>query len=234
MELDSTYLIVDSSPPEFAPAELQVADIQDYSYVAGPGRRCVIWLAGCHRRCPGCFQPHYFSFDMGRRYHADELVERILGVSGIDGVTFSGGEPFEQSYALANVCRMLKARSDLSLLSYTGYRLEWLRDRPQQYRDFLETLDIIIDGEYRENEAGSYLWRGSGNQRVIYLKSAESDLLHDPAEIRQQQIQVTLTSSDLVLTGFPDGPTSQAFQSAMMTRGVIISSPRKAINDECH
>jgi anaerobic ribonucleoside-triphosphate reductase activating protein len=227
VELDRTFLIVDSSPPEFAPTELQVADIQDYSYVAGPGRRCVIWLAGCHRRCPGCFQPHYFSFRAGRRYHINELAERILGISGIDGVTFSGGEPFEQSAALASICRILKARSDLSLLSYSGYRLEWLRDESQQHLDFLETLDIIIDGEYQENEAGSYLWRGSRNQRVIYLKSGDDYQSRDSAKIGQQQIQITLTSSRVVLTGFPDEASSREFQAALERRGLLITAPQK-------
>lgn len=231
MELDPTFLIVDSSPSELAPTDLQVADIQSYSYVAGPGRRCVIWLAGCHRRCPGCFQPQYFSFSAGRRYQVDELAELILRIKDIDGVTFSGGEPFEQSAALANICRILKSRSELSLLSYTGYRLEWLRDRSQHHRDFLQTLDIIIDGEYRENEAGSYLWRGSRNQRVIYLKRCENDQLKDATESGQQQIQVTLTSSNLVLTGFPDGPSSIAFQSALLRRGVI-ASPKKATDND--
>lgn len=234
MELDPTFLIVDSSPPEFEPTELQVADIQDYSYVAGPGRRCVIWLAGCHRRCPGCFQPQFFSFSAGRRYQIDELAEHILGISGIDGVTFSGGEPFEQSVALANVCRILKARSDLSLLSYSGYRLEWLRDKSQQHRDFLETLDIIIDGEYRENEAGSYLWRGSRNQRVIYLKGGNDDQLRDSVKVGQQEIQVTVTSSRVVLTGFPDEQSSREFQAALERRGVVITSPKKGKdNDHC-
>lgn len=234
MELDPTFLIVDSSPPEFASTGLQVAAIQDYSYVAGPGRRCVIWLAGCHRRCPACFQPQFFSFSAGRRYQIDELAEYILGISGIDGVTFSGGEPFEQSAALANVCRILRARSALSLLSYSGYRLEWLRDKSQQHCDFLETLDIIIDGEYRENEAGSYLWRGSRNQRVIFLKGGDDYQLRNSAKIRQQEIQVTLTSSRVVLTGFPDEPSSREFQAALERRGVVIALPRKGKgNDHC-
>ena len=232
MELDTTFLIVDSAPPQFVPEELQVADIQDYSYVAGPGLRCVIWLAGCNRRCPGCFQPQYFSFSAGRRYQVDEIADHILGISNIDGVTFSGGEPFEQSEALASVCRILKARSDLSLLSYTGYRLEWLRDRSQNHRNFLETLDIIIDGEYRENEAGSYLWRGSRNQRVIYLKSGENKQLIAATETGQQQIQVTLTSSNLVVTGFPDGPSAFAFRSALMRRGVILASSKEGTANE--
>ena len=232
MEVDPTFLITDSLPPEFSATQLQVAEIQKYSYVAGPGRRCVVWLAGCHRRCPGCFQPQFFSFAAGRKYSVDELVEEILGIDGIDGVTFSGGEPFEQSAALANVCRRLKSQSDLSLLSYTGYRLEWLRNECQRHRDFLETLDIVIDGEYRKDEAGSYLWRGSRNQRLIYLKGGQDHRIHDSLETVQQKIQVTLTPTEVVLTGFPDEMLSPAFEAALMKRGVVVASPRKSEDND--
>ncbi len=185
---DSTFLIVDSMPPQFSPFELQVADIQEYSYVAGPGRRCVVWMAGCNRRCPGCFQPQFFSFNAGHRYYVEELAERILRINGIDGVTFSGGEPFEQSEALANLCKILKAQSELSLLSYTGYRLEYLREK-SQHGGFLSTLDMLIDGEFRETEAGAYLWRGSRNQRLIDLKGGKPDQPLFLSSLRQHRFR---------------------------------------------
>ncbi|MEO2031091.1 MAG: 4Fe-4S single cluster domain-containing protein [Planctomycetaceae bacterium] len=231
MDLDPTFLIVDSSPAEFGATELQVAEIQDYSYVAGPGRRCVVWLAGCRRRCPGCFQPQFFSFAVGRRYRVEELAERILAIQGIDGVTFSDGEPFEQSSALAELCRILKSRTDLSLLAYTGYQVEWLRGADDQYCDFLDTLDVVIDGEYRENEAGTYLWRGSRNQRIIFLKGEANPEALNASSTVQQEIQLTVTSSNVLLTGFPDERSSRDLEASLKKKGIITAPAKKVADD---
>ncbi len=227
MKLDPTFLIVDAGPPAFGKTELMVAAIQNHSYVAGPGRRCVVWLAGCHRRCPGCFQPQYFAFDNGEQYGVEELTARILSVDGIDGVTFSGGEPFEQSLALAEVCRSLKASSDLSILSYTGYRLEWLRDHGEQFGELLDMIDILIDGEYREDEAGTYLWRGSRNQRIIFLSADIKADYPGSSSVAPQEIQLTVTPSRFVLTGFPDEESSRSFQAALKKKGIMVSRTSK-------
>lgn len=232
MELDPTFLILDSSPPKFNTTELQVAEIQDYSYVAGPGRRCVVWLAGCHRRCPGCFQSQFFSFTVGRRYVIEELAERILRVSGIDGVTFSGGEPFEQSGALAKVCRILKSRSDLSLLAYTGYQLEQLRESSERNVELLSTLDVLIDGEYREDKAGTYLWRGSQNQRVVFLNGDDRDKTLESPAVCSQEIQLTVTSSRVVLSGFPDDKTSRELKNSLRKKGVIFAPAGRNADDD--
>src|SRR5271156_4104670 len=67
------------------------------SAVNGPGERAVLWLQGCDLRCRGCWTPPSHAFDRTRDKPVDQLGEWILSCSGVEGVTFSGGEPFQQA-----------------------------------------------------------------------------------------------------------------------------------------
>lgn len=230
MDLDDTFLIVNYALPNFSERELIVADFQERSFVVGPGTRTVIWLAGCRRRCPGCFQPQYFSFDCGQRLPTAEVAERILSIEGIDGVSFSGGEPFDQCSALLDLCRILKRRSRLSLLSYTGYRLEWLQQNAERYGELLSLLDILIDGEYRNDEAGPFLWRGSRNQRVIDLQQSRTSPVSELPTTDTQEVQLAVTGSNVIVTGFPDSDSILKLRDAMGRRGILLDEVKKAPN----
>lgn len=221
--LDETFLIVESSGPELCDNYVQMAGFQDRSYVAGPGRRCVLWVSGCRRRCPGCFQPHFFNFNVGNRISVDELADSILCLTGIEGITFSGGEPFEQSAALGSLCRRLKEKSDLSILAYTGYQYEVLEQSQDKYGMLLKWIDILIDGEYREELAGPYLWRGSSNQRIHYfnpeVEQAESKELTEPGI---EEIQIAIYDDKMVLTGFPGSDVQEGLRNSLKSRGIVL------------
>ena len=80
---------------------LNVADIQLRSRVNGPGLRSVIWVQGCTRGCPGCFNPHTHPHDPRHLLDPEALAQRLMRVPDTDGITLSGGEPFEQAAACA-------------------------------------------------------------------------------------------------------------------------------------
>lgn len=124
------------------------------SEVNGPGCRAVIWVQGCLRECPGCFNPASWSFDINELVSVDHLVERVLANPQNQGVTFSGGEPFWQAPALAEVARRVKAHG-LNVMSFTGFTLERLRSHygPAGAQELLDQLDILIDGPYVESQA---------------------------------------------------------------------------------
>src|SRR5690349_12278710 len=150
---------------------VRVARVADHvDGLLGPGDRSVVWVQGCALRCAGCVVPESHDRSSGVPMAIDELADRLLAVAR-DGVTFSGGEPFLQAGALAEVSARLRAeRPDLSLMSYTGYALGVLRTRgtPSQ-RALLEQLDLLVDGPFVQRRQGSFLWRGSGNQRIRVL-----------------------------------------------------------------
>ena len=80
------------------------------STVNGPGLRAVVWFQGCDLLCRGCWNPatHPFTRELDRPN--SEVGDWILACPGIDGVTFSGGEPFQQASALLELCEYVKLR----------------------------------------------------------------------------------------------------------------------------
>ena len=61
----------------------------------GPGRRVVLWVRGCSIGCPGCMTPELWAKVQPRPI--EPLAEMLSGaLQGHEGLTISGGEPFEQ------------------------------------------------------------------------------------------------------------------------------------------
>lgn len=99
---------------------LNMAAFLPVSRSNGPGRRAVVWVQGCTRSCSGCFNQEMRPFVDKELITARELAGRILAIEDIEGVTFSGGEPFEQAEALAELAEQLADRG-LTIVIFTGY-----------------------------------------------------------------------------------------------------------------
>lgn len=159
---------------------LNIMGYVNASEVNGPGCRAVIWVQGCTAQCPGCFNPASWSFEINELISVDELVERILANPKNEGVTFSGGEPFWQAPALADVARQVKAQG-LNVMSFTGFTLEQLRSAkaPPGADDLLAHLDILIDGPYLASQALNQPDSpvSSRNQRVHVFNPALQDCI---------------------------------------------------------
>lgn len=229
MRLDETFLITDSPIPLADPSRIRFTGFQRRSYVAGPGCRCVLWVAGCHRRCPGCFQPQFFDFNAGEYISIDQLVQEIISIRDIEGLTISGGEPFEQSRSLAELCKLVRQQSDLTTLAYTGYSLEVLEKRSSADRIFLEQLDLLIDGEYRHELRGPYLWRGSANQRLRDLKSQSSfPISQAEPDGDEESVQLVLEDNSLIIGGFPSRELDKRLRQSLAQRGIILGDAKNS------
>lgn len=99
-----------------------------------------------------------------------------IALSGMDGLTVSGGEPFLQAEALADLIDRIRARRDMGVIVYTGYTIEHLRQQPEA-RSLLERIDLLIDGPYIQALDDGRSLRGSSNQRVICLTERYRDAL---------------------------------------------------------
>lgn len=139
---------------EIPPGYVNVMGYVDQSEVNGPGCRAVVWVQGCLRECPGCFNPESWSFEIRELMAIDTLVEKITSNPRHEGVTFSGGEPFWQAPALAELARKVKAKG-LNVMSFTGFTVEQLQSEyaPAGAQDLLTQLDILIDGAYLQSQA---------------------------------------------------------------------------------
>ena len=147
---------------------LRVAGVIEESIVDGPGIRFVLFLQGCRLHCPGCQNPQTWDFEGGTLVSASEVLERIKANPLAKGVTFSGGEPFEQAEKLLPLAEELKAQG-YHLMAFSGYTLEQLIQKPECLA-LLEKLDLIVDGPYIEAKKSLDLrFRGSSNQRILNI-----------------------------------------------------------------
>lgn len=149
---------------------INVYKILKKTKVEGPGVRFCIWVQGCKKHCSGCFAKDTWSFGSGQDYTVDELVDFIESENGIEGVTFLGGEPFEQAQELSELALRVKQKG-LSVLCFTGYTFDELKAKNDKYvNNLLGNLDLLIDGGFEiEKFDISRPWVGSSNQRYIFL-----------------------------------------------------------------
>jgi len=153
--------------------ELRVAGIVKESVVDGPGFRYVIFAQGCDHGCKGCHNPDTHSPDGGYVVDTISIIEDIRQSKYIDGVTFSGGEPFLQADAFIHIAEKLK-KENINIVCYTGFTYEELLQSMDQSRvKLLRLIDIIIDGPYIEELKDiSLTFRGSKNQRIIDVQNS--------------------------------------------------------------
>lgn len=140
------------------------------SVVDGPGRRSVIQVAGCSIRCPGCYVPETHSIQNGSLFTVSSVVEEIIeNCNEQDGVTILGGEPFDQTGAVAELVHRLK-RLGIHLTIYSGNTIGTLLKRSDANIHYILThIDLLIDGPFIHkfaDNAGGY--KGSRNQRLIF------------------------------------------------------------------
>jgi anaerobic ribonucleoside-triphosphate reductase activating protein len=154
--------------------ELKIAGTANDSIVDGPGIRFTIFTQGCPHHCEGCHNPQTHSFDGGTVIDTDELLNKIKGNPLLDGVTFSGGEPFCQAQVLAELGREIK-KLGLNIITYTGYDFEELyknRDK-NGWGELLEVTDFLIDGKFiLAQKDWNIRFRGSSNQRYLDCRAS--------------------------------------------------------------
>jgi len=157
--------------------EIAVAATRERSMREGPGIRYVIWVQGCSLKCKGCFNPHFWSQHGGSSRDIDSLLHDVIAARikfpEIEGVTFLGGEPFEQPEALAELSQKLQ-KLDFSIMVFSGYTLAELKDEKSSHYvsrlNFLSSIDLLVDGRYQQDNVDiDRPWVGSKNQEFHFL-----------------------------------------------------------------
>ena len=152
---------------------LRIAGRVGESIVDGPGIRYAVFVQGCPHHCEGCHNPETWSFDGGELIDTAKIFDEMTSDPLLDGVTFSGGEPFCQCAALTEMADMIRAFKGfaLNIISYTGFTFEELVDKAtleNGYMELLKRLDVLVDGKFVLSERTLELpFRGSRNQRYI-------------------------------------------------------------------
>jgi anaerobic ribonucleoside-triphosphate reductase activating protein len=161
--------------------QIRIAGIINESIVDGPGIRMVVFAQGCKHNCMGCHNPHTHSFEGGEFVKIDRIIEDIKKNPLLDGVTFSGGEPFEQAEGFAELAKRINEMG-LNVMTYTGYTFEKLLEYSKVQKGYMELLNnikILVDGPFIMEQKNLLLkFRGSANQRIIDVsKSMASGII---------------------------------------------------------
>ncbi|MBR1231701.1 4Fe-4S single cluster domain-containing protein [Bradyrhizobium sp. AUGA SZCCT0182] len=132
----------------------------------GPGRRIGIWFQGCSIRCPGCISMDTWAPGRGITT-IDEVVSAIAQwMPTADGITISGGEPFDQPVALMDLLGRLRSLTEADVLVFTGH--PWIKIR-ETVDAFPGLIDALVTGPFDVNQSQSLALRGSDNQELHLL-----------------------------------------------------------------
>ena len=151
---------------------IRIAGIANDSIVDGPGFRLTVFTQGCPHNCEGCHNPQTHDFSGGRITDTAEIMAMMRENILLDGVTLSGGEPFCQSEACAEIARAAHA-AGLNVWAYSGYTYEELISGKPEWRMLLQEVDVLVDGRFEKAKRTLELrFRGSSNQRLIDVQAS--------------------------------------------------------------
>lgn len=195
---------------------LNVAATRVGTRTLGPGVRSVVWVQGCPFHCAGCLAPEWIPERPARPAHPDDLAAELLTDPRVTGLTLSGGEPMGQAAGLARLVRRARQIRDVSVVCFTGHRLERLRTRPPSpdVPELLAAVDVLIDGTYMAALNDGRGLRGSSNQRVHHLTPRLVESGYD-FEGRARDVEIAVDGREALLVGVPPRDFPAAFERAV-------------------
>jgi len=153
--------------------DMRIAGIVNDSITDGPGLRLAVFAQGCTHGCKGCHNPHTHAVDGGEVISTESILEKAKNNPLLDGVTLTGGEPFLQADAMAEIARGAH-QMGLNVIAFTGFVWEDLIQHADALR-LLQHCDFVIDGKFDESLRSLDLeFKGSANQRLIDVKKSLS------------------------------------------------------------
>ncbi|HEX2301685.1 MAG TPA: 4Fe-4S single cluster domain-containing protein [Pseudonocardiaceae bacterium] len=197
--------------------------------VLGPGVRAGIWVQGCTIGCSGCVARDTWDADGGAAVDVGAVLDWLRGLDGpVDGVTVSGGEPFQQPEALAELLDGIGTwrcgrTEDVDVLVYSGY--PWSRlSRTPRFNAALQRCDAVIAGPYVARRNNSVALRGSDNQRVVALTALGERRYGQPesSSAGEQRMQVSVDGDRIYCIGIPRSGDMDRLTEHLADAGVLL------------
>lgn len=180
---------------------LQLAEYLPRSQANGPGLRSVLWVQGCPFHCLGCFNPDFLPFSGGRTILISEIVDWILTEQDTEGVSFSGGEPFSQAAALAEIAEQTHAVGK-GVLVFTGFTIAALRRSTHSgVQRLLAATDLLVAGPYQRDKPNHHPLLASSNQELVFLTERYRTL-----DLGPRRVEFHIGVDAMTVTGFPMNP----------------------------
>jgi anaerobic ribonucleoside-triphosphate reductase activating protein len=191
---------------EYVPAEevLLLHALHFPVYTLGPGTRVGLWFQGCRRRCPGCITPESWDFAPEKAIPLAEAVRRLRAFfepsPRPDGLTISGGEPFDQPEALLGLLGSVRDLGVEDVLIYSGHRVQALSAR---YPQLPELAAALVDGPFEEGNLTDSVWKGSDNQSLTLWKEKFAPRYHAWTSGKKRRLQWVKSANGGLLVGIP-------------------------------
>ena len=156
--------------------KITIMEVIEQTMADGPGLRTSIYCAGCWHHCPGCHNPQSWDPANGHEVSIDELME-IIKADEFSNVSFSGGDPLYQVEAFTELAKRIKSETKKTIWCWTGFTIEEIR-ADERLSMILPYIDVLVDGPFILAQRDTQLlFRGSPNQRIIYLTPKEDDTI---------------------------------------------------------
>lgn len=179
---------------------MNIAHIEESSFIYGPGRRFVIWVQGCSIHCKGCWNKGMWSFEDKVILSIRNLLHKIETEKEIiDGITLLGGEPLDQFAEVSELLIECK-KLGMSTMLFTGY--EMIEIEEKQMSLIFDNLDILITGRYDKTKRTlNHQWIGSTNQQIHFLTDRYANYKIE----NNNYTEVTINEDGrTTILGFPD------------------------------
>ena len=153
---------------------IRVLKIVEQTMADGPGFRTAIYCAGCLHHCKGWHNPQSWAMDGGEWMEIDDIM-KVIKADSMSNVTFSGGDPFYQVEGFTALAKRIKEETSKTIWCWTGFTIEEIR-ADERLAQLLPWIDVLVDGPFiLEQRDTQLLFRGSPNQRIIYLHGDPPD-----------------------------------------------------------
>jgi len=190
-------------------------------YNLGPGKRVGIWVQGCSKKCPGCINPTLWDYGMGQKVNIELLVRMLSYIQeDYQGVTVSGGEPFDQYESLIVFCAFLKKITNLDIYIFTGYTLEELYEKFHKNL-FAKYIDFLMDGRYIAEKHDNNNTRGSLNQNLYKFINERPILQKECFKSGQWSINIS-HDNKIYMSGIPKKFDFLRIKSQLKSVGISV------------
>ena len=187
--------------------------------VLGHGKRAGIWFQGCTLECEGCCSKDTWDSSEEKTVPVASVLAWLkkIPLNDLDGVTISGGEPFQQQDALRLLVQEVREYigEQRDIIIYSGFAWKKIQ---RAFSHILSDVDVVISEPYDANGEAKYL-RGSDNQQ-LHLLSPLAESRYNNSPETGPSMQVHFDGKSLWMIGIPKPGELENIKDKLQKKGL--------------
>ena len=191
----------------------------------GFGQRVALWVQGCSLQCPGCISHDTWEPNRGQVPFSQLTATIEPWLEQSDGLTISGGEPFEQPEALARLLAWWRQRHRGDILVFSGMSWERLC---KHHSDVLAQIDVVVSDPFLASAGHDLPLRGSDNQRLHRLTPLAEE--HYAVIADQRVLDLCWDGNRVWMAGIPHPADLAALHERLRSQGLDFLSSEQDIH----